>query len=359
MRGIASLMVVFPHLSGLWIYTYNGHWRPWEYHVALIQTPLHLKDGGGHLGVVLFFLISGFIISHVAVKESRTEFLVKRVVRIFPPLMLACALMAGASAVATSLDLLPIIGNTATSVRDYLLSGTLLNYPIDRAPRALSLAWSLYAEILFYGLVALALPLMKSRPVASTVVLMLAVLGMILPAKADSLFFFHLHFTAYIPLFLIGRAFYLERTGQLAPYHAGMITVANLLIMFLAHDLRVPGSFFHGPAELVVNDLIGILVFYGVMIWPISRVPMIFKFFADISYSLYLVHLPVGMLILNLAHAHGVPFGLGFAGAVSASVGTAYLSHRFLEAPSQRLVRRWLPKGRARTVPTPESAGTS
>ncbi len=90
LRAIAALMVVYDHLFGVLPSQYFG--SP-TFLVPLIQnnitTPLGIIQDFGWIGVALFFIVSGFIITHVAMRESRTEFLVKRIFRIYPPLILA------------------------------------------------------------------------------------------------------------------------------------------------------------------------------------------------------------------------------------------------------------------------------
>lgn len=342
LRGIAPLLVVWPHLSGLWLYTHEQQWYPWTLFVQVIEHPLHLLDGGGRLGVVLFFLISGFIISHTARGQSRREFLVRRLMRLLPPLAAATALMAVVTTISLWLGYGPIIGNTAQSVYDYVVSAVLLNYPIERKPLALAVAWSLYAEIIFYGIVAVLIPLIQRSPVRSTVVMMAICVALVLPIQVSELLSFHAHFTVYLPLFVIGRIFYLERTGALTPQQTWVMIGANVALLLVAYGNKWPDET-QGLLGLPVADVvIGILMFYGAMNLTLHRLPRPVAFCADISYSLYLVHLPVGMLILNAAHAHGLPFGLGWAIAVPATFVVATLSYHLIELPAQKMARSML-----------------
>lgn len=62
LRGFAALLVVWSHLVGWWLNA-NKLESPYQYYWEnTIVKPFHLYQNGGHLGVVLFFLISGYII---------------------------------------------------------------------------------------------------------------------------------------------------------------------------------------------------------------------------------------------------------------------------------------------------------
>ncbi len=62
-----------------------------------------------------------------------------------------------------------------------------------------------------------------------------------------------------------------------------------------------------------------------------------------ISYSLYLVHVPIGGRVVNLGtrFAHSLPLQcLVLAGAVAVSIFSAFLMYLAVERPSQRLSAR-------------------
>src|SRR5262245_17886057 len=84
LRGVAPLLVMWAHLGGWWLSSRSQHSELQEFWVSRITGPFHLWQDGGHLGVLLFFLVSVFIISYVADRESSTEFVIKRLFRVFP-----------------------------------------------------------------------------------------------------------------------------------------------------------------------------------------------------------------------------------------------------------------------------------
>ena len=59
----------------------------------IMSILVHFIAGGG-AGVVVFFLVSGYIITHVLQKERPLDFFIKRIFRIYPLLMAAVLLEA-------------------------------------------------------------------------------------------------------------------------------------------------------------------------------------------------------------------------------------------------------------------------
>jgi peptidoglycan/LPS O-acetylase OafA/YrhL len=75
------------------------------------------------------------------------------------------------------------------------------------------------------------------------------------------------------------------------------------------------------------------------------RLPRIrlLAFLGAISYSLYLIHLPIGAKIINLANRFGssVTFEIAvFLAAVGGCIGVAAVYHRFVELPALKLAGR-------------------
>lgn len=74
LRGVAVLMVVWAHFTGWWLDVSHVHWKAYSFVSRHIATPLQIFKDGGFLAVVIFFLISGYIISQAADREDRFEF---------------------------------------------------------------------------------------------------------------------------------------------------------------------------------------------------------------------------------------------------------------------------------------------
>jgi peptidoglycan/LPS O-acetylase OafA/YrhL len=101
---------------------------------------------GGAAGVVVFFLISGYIITHVLQRESAGVFAFRRLFRIYPLYMFAVLME---TALATLVQ-----GSSAPPV-EMMLPRLLLVGDFFDTPYALAgVEWSLRVEVLFYALMA-------------------------------------------------------------------------------------------------------------------------------------------------------------------------------------------------------------
>ncbi|WP_390902963.1 acyltransferase family protein [Vibrio qingdaonensis] len=92
LRAAASLIVVYAHLiAGRAGADYSQSVVSESVSRFLIH-PFGIVQNFGFFCVAIFFLISGFVVAHVSLKESPSEFLLKRFFRIFPPLAIAIAI---------------------------------------------------------------------------------------------------------------------------------------------------------------------------------------------------------------------------------------------------------------------------
>ncbi len=160
LRAIAPAIVMWAHLGPMTLWLFGNPWLPWAWSQSSFDT-LHIMEGGGHLGVLLFFLVSGFIISYVADQETRAEFATKRIFRIFP--MLFCG-------VAIAFVLSRLIPGELFSFRDLVLSASLLDH-LSTTQKLLTVTWSLIPEVGFYALMIAFFDHITRRPVNSTYVL--------------------------------------------------------------------------------------------------------------------------------------------------------------------------------------------
>lgn len=341
LRGLAPIIVLWTHVPGLWLLERNEVWSFFQFYKIIILAPLQISDGGGQLGVVIFFLISGYIISAVAQKETRTEFLVKRVLRLFPTLFICSAISFILVTISNAYDLGPIYSTDAVALTDFIKSAFMLSW-FTESPRALSVAWSLMPEIIFYVIVSLLINFMRNFPVRSTLGMLGIYALLTFPMREVPYLSYFGYFTVYLPIFFVGRILYLEQQKKISGQQAIALFVISASIFVSVYNGRFPGELFRTDSGRIWNYVLGIGIFYGLMISGIRSCPRPISFFADISYALYLVHLPVGIFTLNVMARVHLPFLVKCFIAIVSAIVLAVIIHHTVERPAQRFARRLL-----------------
>jgi len=85
-------MVMYDHIFAIWP-SRNGKNIEFTHTIThYIENPIGIIQNFGFLGVPLFFIVSGFIITHVSSYESSKIFIIRRLFRIYPLLIFSVAL---------------------------------------------------------------------------------------------------------------------------------------------------------------------------------------------------------------------------------------------------------------------------
>jgi peptidoglycan/LPS O-acetylase OafA/YrhL len=359
LRATAALLVVWDHLVSFALRDFGMSWGPASFVDRYICGPLAIRERFGFFGVSLFFLISGFIITHVALREDSITFAVKRLFRIYPPVILSVigvALIWQLPSVAPRSPILPYVATDD----DVFWNCLLFNYVWPTIAVNI-VTWSLLVEIVFYAITFLALPFLKRWPRAGVAVGLLA--SMLLNNRAVASYSNHLwyfgNFACLLPCLLLGQVIYFTWAGKFKGWDVAIF--AGLLmeqfvrshLYFCAHQLDPTRSRFVSFAYAIGVFVIAMLLNHRVRLNAIGR------FVATISYSLYLWHYAVGFVVL--LYLRHLPAGWALLGAFAASLGVAYLSWRLVERPSQQaarwLLNRFWAKKAPAAIETPPATG--
>ena len=307
--------------------------------------------GGGWLGVDVFFVLSGYLITTILMSEwDRTgaiglrRFYIRRALRLYPALI--TLVLAGAI-------FAPLLGNNGTA-RGYLLTSLVtLAYLTDLAVAAfansfggLGHTWSLAVEEHFY----LAWPLLlvfalkrgrDPRWIASAgIVVSVAFLAASGHKLVDGVpaSYYSPQTQACAPLAGCLLALWLHRrtAGKLPGGALALVAAGGLGALFLAAGFlpRVPYLF----PELAAAVVLTAFLILGVIEAPTSLVSRLLavrplRYIGKISYGIYLFHLPI---ITVLDHYMTGSRAVMYAVAVPAAVLAAALSYRFIERPFLR-----------------------
>ena len=348
MRFFAALTVVMGHAVGMvWGGPENG--KPAE----LWSGTFTQLAGFGHEAVVVFFVLSGFWISHSAVRQLAgerfwREFLTDRLSRLLIVVVPALALGAVLDVLGASLfhgsvywgglGLERLDDGVYSHLKASVLLGNLLfleGFAV-KAFGSNGVLWSVAFEFWYYiWFAALAVSVVRRKP--SPALLALG-LGAIWPVL---LYMF--------PVWLIGSGVYLadrhwvQRTGMrtdkaLAVLVAGVVAMAAALLV-----VRL------GLLKVVFSDLLVGLAF-SIALWGLLRGAVAFprwlapfaRYGAAASFSLYVTHYPLFAFVLSaIGHnARRTPDLASFVlilvlGALA--VATAWLFSRMTEAHTSRL----------------------
>ncbi len=293
-------------------------------HFSLNQGPwLNLSGKYGYTGVYVFFVISGFIIPYSLQRggyELRNfgRFMLKRSIRIYPPYLLSIPITLLALSRFVHPHSSDVIHVTFWQVCSHLL---YLNDLVG-SPWINVVYWTLAIEFQWYVLAGLLHGLFVSRSaVVRFIPVALAVVVYFL-TTSDRIVFHGM------PVFLIGVFVF--------QYKMGLIGWRRMLclIAIMVWTMR-------GPTGMLIA---WIAAATGLVIAFVSFRNRIADFLGDVSYSVYLFHLPIGVTVIGwlsyLLPYSGVYLVVLDILGIAASVAGAYVLYRWVEKPAQDLASR-------------------
>ncbi|MBI5156194.1 acyltransferase [Candidatus Peregrinibacteria bacterium] len=339
LRAIGVLCVTWAHLAVSFPSEYHLDALPLVTGVRFFVTgPLGIIQDFGWMGVCLFFLVSGFVIAHVADRHTAVSFLVKRLLRIYPPLW-------GAILVALLLD--PAL--RAAGIAKILLGMSLLNYFTVPQTVLLGVAWTLVIEISFYALIFLFFRL-RHDPLMMIALELLFVWAMIVMRNDwGDHFFLFAAVCAYLPYLITGQIFYhgiFKRTIHPA---VTVLLLAGAFAILLFGLTTIHTQFLPLNHSYLLSFGYACFLFLVLLSLRPKRLPAWIAYLADVSYPLYLLHGTVGWWVFLFV----LPFAGTAAAALVAFAGSVLagdLLHRTVELPSVRLGNRVTRKFRSLAV---------
>lgn len=323
---------------------------------------------GGYLGVDLFFVISGFLITGLLADEIQSKgraslgsFYWRRAKRLLPASWL---MMAGVIAAAQSFapDALPHLRDDAEASLIYLTNWELLRahtsyFEAIGRPPLLQHLWSLAIEEQFYliwaPLVLLCLPRIGRRGLAAVAVLLAAVsaawmavlaIKMGYPEQGDSSRLYFGTDTHGFPL-LMGAALGLlwqparaKRTihsaARISGFLLGLVALAAMLVLFTHLSEVNPQLYPWGflLAAVVSMTLIATATHPGM---PFGRLldSGFMRWIGERSYGIYLWHWPIFMMMRPGIDLRMLDGNTMLILRLVLTVGIAALSYRFVEMP--------------------------
>jgi peptidoglycan/LPS O-acetylase OafA/YrhL len=284
----------------------------------------------GYLGVPLFFMISGFVISmSIQSAPSPVKFLVHRAIRLYPAFVL-CLLI-------TVIFVALCAKESVYSARELFFNMTMFGRQFGA--RLINGAyWSLASEWTFYFLAAASCAVLGRR--RFHVFLWgwwaLSVLNIFLHMGAVG----RPLILGAAPLFIAGASSYMIMTGQHRPQmwrlFAGSVPVSLYWAVSDVHGLHLPSRHAE-PAVIALMLLFYVLMARLALSGDVGQEPnRLMQAAGATSYPLYLLHETIGYQVLSRSYARGGPVLV--AGLIVAMVVVSWLISEYYERP----IRRWL-----------------
>jgi peptidoglycan/LPS O-acetylase OafA/YrhL len=310
LRGFAALSVCLFH------FTDKREYLPDSDFLKLIFSP-------GHYGVEVFFIISGFVIPYSMAKGDYRLgkfliFLKKRFIRIEPP-YLVCVLLALALNYATTLSPVYVGKQFKVDYQQLFYHVGYLNAFMGK-DWLNQVFWTLAIEFQYYLLMALIFPLISHK---NRIIWILSLLSFnLISFQFDRNYIFN-----FSVFFTVGILAYRYLIDRLNIWETIIVSIATLAFLHYRYSYN----------EMLVTILTVSIIFLPVASTRFST------FFGEISYSLYLLHFPIGLRLISLTQRFTDIILLRYVMVLMAlvlSICVAFYYNKFIERPFKRLSQR-------------------
>jgi peptidoglycan/LPS O-acetylase OafA/YrhL len=329
LRGLAALAVCLYHFTdprdGLFV----------------ASDPLRRMTWQGWLGVEVFFVISGFVIPYsMHVRSYRLRdaggFLVRRLKRLEPPYLACIVLILLLNGLWNIIPAMSEMSREVTLPQLLAHVGYLIEILKDISPRwdydwLNPVFWTLAIEFQFYIFMAIVFPLLvhERMVVRLASVATIALAGFAAPSNLSLL-------PHWLPLFALGIVTFQSYAGKVSP-----IWYVALVIGLTALSWQIVGA-----RQTAGQTAVGLATALSIRVFTTAQIPRILTpllWLGTISYSFYLLHIPIGEALIHFLARHEGAHSQRYlmtAAAIVTSVGAAWLFWYAVERRSQVWARR-------------------
>ena len=321
LRGLAALSVMWFH------FTNGGHLLDAG---GTVNEWLKLSGKYGWAGVEFFFVISGFVLPYALFAGNYRlqhfgTFLVKRLIRLEPPYIASLLLIIALLFLGQFVPGYQGEKFTMDWARFFLHFGYLNSYFGYESYNPVY--WTLAIELQFYFCIALLFPLLvREKLLGRIFVPAIFLLLSTIPSRADVIF-------RYLPLFTLGILCFQYFSGMISKRLWYLLTA--IATAFALASLNLTAAIAGTLAALAIGiskdmnfEAIKTALVWRTLSWA-----------GAISYSLYLLHVPIGGRVVNIGQrfaSNSMESLLTLLLAVVVSMFSAWLLYRLVEKPSQR-----------------------
>ncbi|WP_306223468.1 acyltransferase family protein [Bosea beijingensis] len=334
LRAIAALAVMVEHLFGDLLRQAPSATGPMGAVARSIVENLSL----GRFGVALFFLVSGFVVPFsIQGERPLRHFAISRLFRLYPALWLALALLA---------FMAWLSGDRAPMAT--VLANMTMAPPLFGQPWLSPIYWTLFVELVFYGLVTL---LFATGMLRNTGALLGLGLGLIaatvLPVQLQAhgiaglpVQYLGMHLS-FLLLGLLLRLWLVERRpgAQLSTVVLGFAQLAAVAAVSSFSLARGDHFIMEGLRPVLGAYLAAFAVFFAAIRLERPRSPLLARI-GLISYAMYLFHGPVNAAVYRALPLTGLLSDLAtMLICIGLTLALSWLVYRLVERPMIQLGR--------------------
>lgn len=279
----------------------------------------------GQNGVLVFFVISGFIIPWSMYYKnyhlgSMLKFMAKRLIRLEPPYLASILLILIIAFIKTRFHIGVNSTEEITAARIGLHFGYLINF-FPGYKWLNNVYWTLAIEFQYYLLMSFLYLLFVHKSLWLRVAAYLLCFGMAWLVPDASLS----HFPAYAPLFLFGISVFQYKANIVGMLECGSIMIACFVYNYAAMS--------------TVAACFGLTTALVILFFSEIKIPVL-DWLGKMSYSMYLIHPVIGAAVINTlsryAHTTGTKLLILVAGLIVTFV-SSYIMYLLIEKPSKKL----------------------
>lgn len=346
-RALATILVLYGHLInvGTWATNITGivseknefllPFLPYELHSLYKFCAIFsiLNTDIAAIGVFLFFLLTGYLTTMTREKYSAKNFMINKILRIFPMLIITIILTA----------ILLYLSQGIVYPWFYYVTNATLMYSFLQIPIILGVLWFLVVEIIYY-IINVHFSKFSWRQVCYldiiTLVMILANISMKNGTISNFIYYFK-----YISIIMIGSIIYQVEKEEV---HKRKMLILLLTQCVLSYGILNINKYYFEDTTAYPHfmtffvSLMLFMLFYvlsKLIKLKLTKIHKIVKFISDISYPIYLIQLPVGFITMYYIKRYMtnniyiiVVFSMFMVGL------TSYILHRLVETP----VKKWV-----------------